>query len=550
MDHKQAYTILASITNSIFLHVTVSNRQGGEYGTILKSNSNGTDYVISLEEVNRNAIGFVDFEKMEGLEGVALANIVSNADEAKNGARKKLKTVITHNDGAQWMFLTPPDVDSEGKGIDCNGNLNKCSLNLHGYTERKDFRDSYSSTSAVGLMIGVGNVGESLSDMKDGNTYLTRDGGIHWREIKKGAYMWEYGDSGSIIALVNGHDPTNIMSYSLDEGATWNDFQFSDDLIHIEDIATIPSDTSRKFVLFGKLPAKEGAKSCSIQIDFSQLLSRKCKFEYDDSNGGEMDFETWIPSHPALDNDCLFGHVAVYHRKIPGRDCYIGRNIGKPHMIERNCTCARQDFECDFNYQIINDGSCQLVPGYNPPDHSLSCIEMPGQIEYWEPTGYRRIPISTCQGGNELDKIVSHPCPGKEKDYDEKHRGLHGFALFIVIMLPIGMALVVGVIVWDHYSKRYGQIRLGEEDDDQPAPLRYAVIGVAGVIAFLSVIPGFFKTLYVHILNKVRSTRYTSRTSLQRNLRYSSVDVDEGELLRASEDEEDEDEEDDIDNVI
>jgi hypothetical protein len=50
-------------------------------------------------------------------------------------------------------------------------------------------------------------------------------------------------------------------------------------------------------------------------------------------------------------------------------------------------------------------------------------------------------------------------------------------------------------------------------------------------------------------LNRVRSTRYTSRTSLQRNLRYSPVDVDEGELLRASEDDVEE-EDDDIDTVI
>lgn len=49
--------------------------------------------------VNRNAQGFVDFEKMLGLEGIALVNVVSNWQEASITGSKKLQTRITHNDG-------------------------------------------------------------------------------------------------------------------------------------------------------------------------------------------------------------------------------------------------------------------------------------------------------------------------------------------------------------------------------------------------------------------------------------------------------------------
>ena len=69
------------------------------YGNILKSNSNGTYFGLSIENVNRNDAGFVDFEKMIGLDGIALINIVSNAAEAKITRKKKLQTRITHNDG-------------------------------------------------------------------------------------------------------------------------------------------------------------------------------------------------------------------------------------------------------------------------------------------------------------------------------------------------------------------------------------------------------------------------------------------------------------------
>ena len=55
--------------------------------------------MLSLEFANRNRKGFVDFEKMQGLDGIALMNVVSNPDEASVTGSKKLQTRITHNDG-------------------------------------------------------------------------------------------------------------------------------------------------------------------------------------------------------------------------------------------------------------------------------------------------------------------------------------------------------------------------------------------------------------------------------------------------------------------
>lgn len=536
IDKQQAYTILESITHSVFMHVTTNPLPETAFGSILKSNSNGTNYVDSVDYVNRNADGYVDFEKMSGLEGVAIINVVTNPENAVKGSSKILKSQITHNDGGEWTYLVPPTKDSEGKKYNCPGSsLNRCSLNLHGYTERADYRDTFSSQSAVGMMLAVGNVGESLSPLFDGNTFFTRDGGASWKEIKKGYYMWEYGDQGSIIVIVNGHDSTNTVSYSLDEGDNWNDYQFSDELVRVEDIATVPSDTSLKFLLIGRLPLSRGERSFTIQLDFTDMFSRKCELKYDDPEND--DFELWSPSHPFQENNCLFGHEAQYFRKIKGDDCYIGRSLLQPHTIVRNCSCTRQDFECDFNYARGNDGACHLVEGYTPPDHSLICKEMPGEIEYWAPTGYRRVPLSTCQGGQEFDKVESKPCPGKEGEYKQKHRGLHGFGLFFVIVLPIGMTAVVMYILWDHYSKRYGQIRLGEENDSQPVVLQYLIIIVAGAVAVVTVIPTLFASAFRSIQNRIKNRgwagRFTSRGSFARgNSSYSVVAAeDESELL-------------------
>lgn len=95
----QGYTILESSTDSLFIHMTMSEPPAPYWGNLLKSNSNGTYFGVSLEHANRNDRGFVDFEKMIGLDGIALANIVSNTAEAIVSGEKNLQTRITHNDG-------------------------------------------------------------------------------------------------------------------------------------------------------------------------------------------------------------------------------------------------------------------------------------------------------------------------------------------------------------------------------------------------------------------------------------------------------------------
>jgi hypothetical protein len=83
----------------VFLHVTMNTQPGSEWGSLFKSNSNGTYYALSLEYANRNEKGYVDFEKMIGLDGIAIMNVVSNPDEAALTGNKRLQTRITHNDG-------------------------------------------------------------------------------------------------------------------------------------------------------------------------------------------------------------------------------------------------------------------------------------------------------------------------------------------------------------------------------------------------------------------------------------------------------------------
>ncbi|KAL4867861.1 hypothetical protein BDV12DRAFT_111518 [Aspergillus spectabilis] len=552
---QNLYTVLDSSEHAIFLYVQSGNITGAEYGSIVKSNSNGTTYVLSLDAVNQNSKGYVDFERMQALEGVIIANIVSNVDELSEGTSKKLRTMITHNDGGEWALLAPPVTDADGEKFSCSVVEGKgtdgCALHLHGYTERSDPRDTFSSGSAIGLMMGQGNVGGQLTSKDEADTFMTQDGGISWKPVKRGRYMWEYGDSGSVIVIVPEQKATKVLHYTTDEGNTWQDYTFSEEEMEISDISTVPSDTSRSFILWGI----KSDKLVSVNVDFSGLHDRDCDFD----NGTEVsdDYYLWNPKHPSQEENCLFGHVEQYRRKEVSAGCWNNWRGPHLHSIERNCTCTRADYECDYNYERKSDGSCALVPGLKPEDPAAYCEAHPEAIEFWEVTGYRRIPQTTCEGGTNLDHRVSRPCPGKQEEYDKNH-GISGVGLFFAIVTPIVVAAGVGYYLYTRWDGKFGQIRLGETSAGSQGLLSrdsllvtVPITIIAGVVAVAQTLPLLATSLWRSASGYVRIGRsrnyprpYASRASFAaRRGDYSTVVDDEDELLGVEDADGDEEEE-------
>lgn len=96
---ENAYTIVESTTHSVAVDVLTHDRSA--IGTLFVSNSNGTFFVESLKNTNRNEMGYVDFETIYGVEGVGLANIVRNPQDVEGRhSSKQLQTRITFDDGA------------------------------------------------------------------------------------------------------------------------------------------------------------------------------------------------------------------------------------------------------------------------------------------------------------------------------------------------------------------------------------------------------------------------------------------------------------------
>lgn len=181
-------------------------------------------------------------------------------------------------------------------------------------------------------------------------------------------------------------------------------------------------------------------------------------------------------------------------------------------------------------------------------------------MEFYDPSGFRRIPLTTCKGGKELDKVrEAHPCPGREEDFSKAH-ATSGAAIFFAIVLPIGFAATAGWWVWRNWRGNFGQIRLGEQHSlDSNAPwVKYPVIAVSAVVAVVGALPLLAGSLW----RSARSTmdnmrgsggsrgdyswlrgggqrRFTTRDSFARGREdYGVMDEDEGELLGDESDDE------------
>lgn len=219
------------------------------------------------------------------------------------------------------------------------------------------------------------------------------------------------------------------------------------------------------------------------------------------------------------------------------------------------------------------------MQGLQPVDHIQYCKDNPNLVEYYDPTGYRKIPLSTCVGGKEYDKQSElHSCPGKEDEFQERH-GISGVGLFFAITVPFAVAAAAGWWVYRNWNAKFGQIRLGDGggqpgfgngafDSDSPF-VRYPIMAVSALVAVAGALPlvvaGLWRT-GVAALDRLRSgggiggggggfsrlaggsvgggggggsRPFTTRDSFARGRGdYAAVDDDEGELLGEDSDEE------------
>jgi Sortilin, neurotensin receptor 3,/Sortilin, neurotensin receptor 3, C-terminal len=298
-------------------------------------------------------------------------------DETKGGKRilDSVRTHITHNKGGKWELIKAPTIDSDKKKVNCYLDEG-CSLHLQIYSSDGQFAPPYSQDSAVGLIMAVGNVGNKLdrSVNEKMNTYLSRDGGLSWAEVRKGAYIYELGDHGGLIVMAKHQVPTKEVLYSYNEGKSWHELEISDSPIDITNIIIEPFSISQQFVVYGQIvedkkgdddstAAPAATRGIVFTLDFKNLHEPQCKGV--DRPGEEAsDYELWTPYDGRHgDNKCFMGQQVSYVRRKQDAECFNGEELER-EIVRSYCPCTELDYECDLGYSKGELGTCTKVADY------------------------------------------------------------------------------------------------------------------------------------------------------------------------------------------
>ncbi|OAX34393.1 Oligoxyloglucan reducing end-specific cellobiohydrolase, partial [Rhizopogon vinicolor AM-OR11-026] len=323
---ENAYTIVESTVHSLAVDVVLYEMSS--IGTLFVSNSNGTYFVESLKDTNRNMAGYVDYETIYGIEGVGIANVVTNAqDVERQMVGKQLRSMITFDDGSSWRPLSAPSGS-------CSSDT--CSLHLHSVTDAHNYGRIFSSP-APGFVMGVGSVGNTLAPYDEGNTYMSTDAGLTWTVAHDGAYLYEFGDSGSVIVVVDNEQATDTILYSTDMGQTWNPYNVGVQF-RAKGLTTVSDSTSQKFVILGQVTRQSkqnGPRHAVIYLDFATLGRPQC---------GESDKEPWY-ARARADSECIMGVQQWYSRRKRDANCYVGDKFQDPEVREDKCQCVEHDYE-------------------------------------------------------------------------------------------------------------------------------------------------------------------------------------------------------------
>ncbi|XP_042329909.1 sortilin-related receptor-like [Sceloporus undulatus] len=403
------YYIADTSEDQVFVCVSHSNNSTNLY----ISEAEGLRFSLTLENIlyySPGGVGsdtlvryfanepFADFHRVEGVPGVYIATLINGLFSEEN-----MHSVITFDKGGTWEFLQAPEYTRYGEKINCELSQG-CSLHLaQRLSQLLNFQlrrmPILSKESAPGLIIATGSVGKNMASKM--NVYISSSAGVRWKEVLSGPHYYSWGDHGGILMVVAQGTETNQLKYSTNEGETWKTFTFSEKPVFVYGLLTEPGEKSTIFTIFGSY--KENGHSWLIlQINTTDALGVPCT---------ENDYKLWSPSDER-GNECLLGHKTVFKRRTPHATCFNGEDFDRPVMVS-NCSCTREDYECDFGFKLSEDLSLEVcVPDpefagkpYSPP------VPCPVGSTYKKTKGYRKISGDTCSGGDVEARLEGEPVP-------------------------------------------------------------------------------------------------------------------------------------------
>lgn len=280
---SNTFTLMDTSEDQVFLFIENHGKET-PFGNLYISDEKGRIFTLSIEKVIKGSM--VDFEKVSSLDGTFIvnkynsdyeasfkhstvfdANEVTESDLVAEESRKSrlgrggrdsakheqtssevtrehpsvpaaivqqdVRTYITHNKGGKWELLKAPTVTSQGKPIQCSVE-DDCSLHLEIYSHQGELAPVYSTETAVGIVVATGNLGKRLTPNDQAkNLYISRDGGLNWRSVRPGSYIYEIGDHGAIIVIAKKNEPIDSIEFTWDEGLTWETLKITDKKIRV-----------------------------------------------------------------------------------------------------------------------------------------------------------------------------------------------------------------------------------------------------------------------------------------------------------------------------
>ncbi|XP_038154114.1 sortilin-related receptor isoform X1 [Cyprinodon tularosa] len=348
---------------------------------------------------------FADLHRVEGLRGIFIATLINGSVSEDN-----MRSVITFDKGGTWELLQAPAADSLGGTVDCQ--LSKgCSLHLaQRWSQLFNIQlrrmPILSKDSAPGLIMATGSVGRNLANKP--NVYVSSSAGARWKEALAGPHFYTWGDHGGILMAITQGGATKHLKFSTNEGETWTEFQFSEKEVYVYQLLTEPGEKSTIFTIFGSY-AEQRHSWLILQVNTSDVLGVPCS---------EADYKRWSPSDEH-GNECLLGREVTFKRRAPHATCFNGEDFDRPVTVS-NCSCTRQDYECDYGFKLSEDLSLQVcVPDpeflgdlYAPP------VPCPVGTTYRRSKGYRKVPGDSCSGGDVEARLDGEmlPCPVGESN--------------------------------------------------------------------------------------------------------------------------------------
>uniref|UniRef100_A0A4W3H7Z2 Sortilin-related receptor n=1 Tax=Callorhinchus milii TaxID=7868 RepID=A0A4W3H7Z2_CALMI len=350
---------------------------------------------------------FADIHRVDGLRGVYIATQMNGSYNEEN-----MRSVITFDKGGTWQLLEAPSYDSDGVKISCE--LQKgCSLHLaQRYSQLANFHlrrmPILSKESAPGLIVATGSIGRNLANKP--NVYISSSAGVRWREALPGPHYYTWGDHGGILVAIPQAFSTNELKYSTNEGETWKTFIFSEQNVVVYGLLTEPGEKSTVFTIFGSY-ADNSHSWLILQVNTTLTLGVACS---------ENDYKLWSPSDEH-GNECLLGRKTVYKRRTPHATCFNGEDFDRPITVS-NCSCTRQDYECDFGFKMSEDYQTEIcIPDPEFIDNVYaSPVPCPVGTTYRRTKGYRKISGDSCSGGDVEARLEGDilPCAmGEENEF-------------------------------------------------------------------------------------------------------------------------------------